>query len=111
MGIWEDLCWGEVEDEYAEQLRYYNTSPDKWNIEGGEDFFHLQSRIISALLRIASENEGKTVAVVTHGGAIRALLSHILGIELLHRQNSILRQIPPFPSDKHETRVKSPWSL
>lgn len=81
MGIWEDLCWGEVEDEYAEQLRYYNTSPDKWNIEGGEDFFHLQSRIISALLRIASENEGKTVAVVTHGGAIRALLSHILGIE------------------------------
>lgn len=81
MGIWEDLCWGEVEDEFPEQLRYYNSSPDKWNIEGGEDFFHLQSRIVAAVLRIAAENEGSVVAIVTHGGAIRALLGHILNVE------------------------------
>ena len=81
MGIWEDLCWGEVEDEYPEQLRYYNISPDKWDIEGGESFSHLQNRIVSAILHIAAENEGRTVAVVTHGGSIRALLGHILNVE------------------------------
>lgn len=81
MGIWEDLCWGEVEDEFPDQLSYYNSSPDKWEIEGGESFFHLQSRIVSAVFRIAAENDGCTVAVVTHGGAIRALLGYILNVQ------------------------------
>jgi probable phosphoglycerate mutase len=80
MGSWEDLCWGEVEKKYPEQLYYYNTSPDKWEIEGGESFYDLRKRIVSAIFEIAKINEEKTVAVVTHGGAIRALLSYILNV-------------------------------
>lgn len=81
MGVWEDLYWGEVEDEYPEQLYYYNTSPEKWQIEGGENYFELQSRIVSAVLRIAAENSGRTIAIFTHGAAIRALLGYILNIQ------------------------------
>jgi probable phosphoglycerate mutase len=80
MGTWADLCWGEVEDKYPQQLLYYNTSPDKWSVEGGESFLALRNRIVSAVLDIAGDHDGKSVAVVTHGGAIRALLSHILRI-------------------------------
>ncbi|NLO47639.1 MAG: GNAT family N-acetyltransferase [Clostridiales bacterium] len=80
MGSWEDLCWGEVEEKYPEQLYYYNTSPDKWEIDGGERFSDLKNRIVSAIFEIAKINDGKTVAVVTHGGAIRALLSYILNV-------------------------------
>lgn len=80
MGEWEDRTWSEIEEEYPEQLYYYNASPDKWDIPGGERFADLQARILGTLLEIAAQNENKAVAVVSHGGAIRALLAYIYGI-------------------------------
>lgn len=80
LGVWEDRTWGEVEDDDAEQIFLYNSSPDKWSISGGEPFADLQERIASAMRQIASDNEGKTVAVFSHGGAIRAFLAYAQGI-------------------------------
>ncbi|MDD6188424.1 MAG: GNAT family N-acetyltransferase [Clostridiales bacterium] len=80
MGVWEDDMWGHIEEDYAEQYRYYNTCPDKWDIPGCEHWDHLCRRISSAMLDIAAMNPGKTVAAVSHGCAIRALMSVILGI-------------------------------
>ena len=80
MGIWEDDMWGRIEEDFAEQYGYYNSCPDKWDIPGCEHWDELCRRISSAMLTIAEENPGKTVAAVTHGCAIRALISVIKGI-------------------------------
>ncbi len=80
LGVWEDKCWGEIEDDDPEQIFLYNASPDRWSIPGGEPFAEVQERIASALRAIAAENEGKTVAAFCHGGAIRAFLAYALGI-------------------------------
>ncbi len=80
MGIWEDDMWGRIEEDFPEQYGYYNGSPDKWDIPGCEHWDALCRRISSAILDIAAMNPGRTVAAVTHGCAIRALVSVIQGI-------------------------------
>ena len=80
MGIWEDMTWGEAEIEYSQQIKYFTYDQEKWSIPGGESYKELQLRIFSALTKIAEDNLGKTVAVATHGTAIRALIAYIKGV-------------------------------
>lgn len=80
MGIWEDMTWGDAEREYTQQIKYFTNDQEKWSISGGESYKALQQRIFSALTEIAKNSCGKTVAVVTHGTAIRALIAYIKGI-------------------------------
>jgi probable phosphoglycerate mutase len=77
MGAWEDITWAEVERDTPDQLEYFNFDPEKWSIEGGEELSHLQKRIKSTVLEIASRHEGQTVAAVSHGTAIRALIAEV----------------------------------
>ncbi|HHU06695.1 MAG TPA: GNAT family N-acetyltransferase [Clostridiales bacterium] len=80
MGIWEDVCWAEVERFMPEQYRFYNTEPHKWCIEGCESFYRLSERIMGAITSLAKKHEGQSIAVVTHGGAIRSMLCNIMGL-------------------------------
>jgi len=77
MGIWEDVCWADVERGMPEQYKNYNSAPHKWDIEGGENFYELSGRITKAVTSLAQKHDGQSIAVVTHGGAIRALLCTI----------------------------------
>ncbi len=80
MGIWEDVTWGDVEHETPELLRLYTKEPYNWSIPKAENFRELTQRIVTAVLDIAKEHEGGSVAIVTHGSAIKALLRYALNI-------------------------------
>lgn len=80
MGVWENEPWGNVGADFPEQLDYFSHTPQLWSVEGSESFESLSVRIRQALLDIAAENEGKTVAVVSHGMAIRTLICGITGL-------------------------------
>lgn len=51
-----------------------------FNLEGAETYEDFRSRIESAFQRITSDDTHKTIAVVWHGGPMRILFRHILGI-------------------------------
>ena len=38
MGVWEGRAWGDVEHEFPEQMRYFNTDPDRWSVPGASRF-------------------------------------------------------------------------
>lgn len=80
MGVWEDLTWGEVERFEPEQLEYFNNDPTLWRVDGHEDYFSLQKRMTGTISDIASKHDGKTVAVVSHGSAIRTFMCGILNV-------------------------------
>jgi probable phosphoglycerate mutase len=65
-----------------EQMEYYNINPLKWHVDGCESISAVQKRIVGAVTRIAERHDGESVAVVTHGVALRALLCYINGIAL-----------------------------
>ncbi len=80
VGRWEGVSWGDAAWHDAQQYRYFSTNPDLWQIEGSESWAHLQNRIHDALLDIAAQHEGQTIAVVAHGTIIRSLMCKLWGV-------------------------------
>ncbi|WP_295628190.1 bifunctional histidine phosphatase family protein/GNAT family N-acetyltransferase [uncultured Intestinimonas sp.] len=82
MGVWEDRTWGEVARTDAEQLRLFNATDARWQVEGGETFQALRERVPAALRQIVRNHPGQTVAVVCHGTAIRNALAVFQGLSI-----------------------------
>lgn len=80
VGVWEDMPWGGIARSYPRELAYFDKDPAKWSVPGGEPFSAFTERIHQAVRSIGEAYDGKTVAIVSHGLAIRALLCRLLGI-------------------------------
>lgn len=79
MGVWEGKPWGQLQHDWPEQMNNFNNSPDKWHVPGGEEFTHVQKRLTGIIKEIAAENEGGTVAIASHGMAIKMFLMGVIG--------------------------------
>ena len=77
LGDWEELPWGEIPSRFPEQHRNWVERPALFQAENGENFHQVSKRMREALEEIISENEGRTVAVVSHSAALRALINSI----------------------------------
>ena len=76
-GIFTGKPWDEVSKVLNPMSleERYSYVPD-----GGESWKTFESRLIKVLNTITSTNPNKTILVVTHGGAIRALMPFLLGV-------------------------------
>lgn len=80
MGEWEDKTWGEVRHLHPEELdRFNNTDPD-WRVEQSENFYCLGERMEAAVRRLVSRHPDQTIALFSHGMAIRQLLGRLRGV-------------------------------
>ena len=99
MGSWEDKPWGNVAYDQPEQMLAFASDPAKWNIEGCENFEHLKARLKGVICELGKKHDGQTIACVSHGMAIRSLISEIKGIpserihEILHGDNTCVAAI------------------
>ena len=82
MGVWEDVTWAEAERLDPEQMRYFNTIDPRFSVEGSETFEQIRERMSRALLNIAENHPGETVAVFAHGTVIRNVLAFFQGIPI-----------------------------
>ena len=82
VGRWEQKTWGEIARTDGEQLVNFNLHPEKWYVEGAETPRQVLDRALAAVRQIVAENEGRTIAVVSHGYAIRLLLAAFQGYTL-----------------------------
>lgn len=80
MGVWEDLTWAEAERMDSVQMAKFNHNEPDFSVPGSETFARLRERMHHAVMKIAASHPGKTVAVFSHGMAIRNLLAHLQGI-------------------------------
>lgn len=80
MGVWEGRAWGDIEHEFPEQMRWFNTDPDRWSVPGCEPIRDVQKRMKRAIEDLAARHDGQTIVLVSHGMAIRAYLCTVLGI-------------------------------
>lgn len=78
-GDWETCAWEDIPRDIFDgwAYDYANLAPPQ-----GETFSQLQQRAIHILEELKLENTGKHILIVTHGGLIRALLAHVLNMEL-----------------------------
>jgi len=80
MGVWENQAWGDITYAHPAEYQAFSNDPDRWQIEGCEPFPAVTRRMVSAVSALAKRHEGQTIALVSHGMAIRSLLSAVLGV-------------------------------
>ncbi len=80
MGDWEDRPWGEVYHFEPAEMARFNASDPTWRAPNGEGYGDVGERTVEALTRIARAHPGQTVAVFSHGTAIRQALAVVKGV-------------------------------
>lgn len=79
VGAWTGKSYDEIERAYPEQWGAWVAGLDVRR-GGGETYAELALRVDEALRRAAHAHAGKRVLVVSHGGAIKAFVSRLLGL-------------------------------
>lgn len=85
-GRWEGLSFAEMSRDYAAKIDRWARLESDFCFPGGEAYADFLQRIQKAAERIARTAASQTepVAVFAHGGVIRALLCHWLGLPAKH---------------------------
>ncbi|RJX24729.1 MAG: histidine phosphatase family protein [Dethiobacter sp.] len=80
-GDWEGLTYGEIMNFSEDEMRRWFDNPFQYSPPGGESLMQVYSRMEQFLtfLPISSENNG-SIVLVSHGGAIRSVLHHYMGL-------------------------------
>lgn len=72
-GAWEFRPFAELVQEYPEAYGLWQHDFGRSACPSGESTVALQKRIVEAVTDLAKKNEGKTIFLFTHGGALRVL--------------------------------------
>lgn len=81
-GAWEGLTYQEIKTRYRDIADSWHAAPGEVQIPGGESFQELTARANSAIMDLVNRHDSATIAVVAHGGTIRAIICALLGIDL-----------------------------
>ena len=78
-GRWETMSFAQIAAADPAAVERWAALPDDFTFPGGESIGAFRGRIAAAAGRIAADPAG-TVIAVTHGGVIRLLICHFLGL-------------------------------
>ncbi len=81
-GAWETHTMAEIGAAHPELLAAWHTNPLHVRLPGGETLAEMQLRVAAALTDIVAAHPDETVAVIGHGGTVRALIVTALGADL-----------------------------
>jgi alpha-ribazole phosphatase len=77
-GDFEGLTYDDIAARYPAIYRQWMEAPTEVQFPHGESFAIMRLRVLRAFEEIRQRHEGRTVAIVTHGGVIRILLAWAL---------------------------------
>lgn len=72
-GEWEEIPFADMPVKYPKECEIWLSDIGNATCPAGESVAEVQKRAGDALLKIAKENDGKTVVVATHATVVRAL--------------------------------------
>ncbi len=81
-GDWQGLCFDELQSRYADGYRVWLENIGQAICPHGETVQELAERIWQEILKIAKDNDGKTVVVVTHATPLRTLICRWKGLPI-----------------------------
>ena len=87
VGLWENRRFSDLEIEFPNTYGVWKSDIGLSYADEGESVAGMQKRVLEAVLEIAKNNDGKTVAIFTHATVIRALFCHAEGKDLSNMKN------------------------
>jgi broad specificity phosphatase PhoE len=83
VGQWEGYTPEELYRRFPDHMAEYRRDPARTVRLGGESYAQLQTRALVALKQLEESHQiGDVIAAISHGGTIRALLCHVIGLDL-----------------------------
>ncbi len=82
LGVFEGLTSEEARERHPEVFRLFKTAGSKYVIDEGESTQQLQDRALEIVSEIRIKHPEERVLLVTHGGFIRVVMKHSLGLSL-----------------------------
>jgi len=81
-GIWEGMSFDEIREKHPLEFEAWAGNPLEFSPMGGETTLEVSARCMEALNSLLNDHRGEPIAVVSHGGIIRIILCHMLGMPL-----------------------------
>lgn len=81
-GEWQGLTPQEVSERWPDLYRMWQQSPDQVAFPGGESLTIVLDRAVAMLDELSQEHPDQTVALFSHEIVCKALMLHMLGMEL-----------------------------
>ena len=82
LGVFEGLTSEEAMKKHPEIFRLFKTAGAKYVIKNGESTHQLLDRAFGFIEEVRLSHPLQRVLLVTHGGVVRVLIKHILGLSL-----------------------------
>jgi len=82
--LWEGLNADGIEKQFPGAFDAWRAQGAEYRIPGGESIRDLAERAIPALREILGAHDGKTIALVAHGGVNRVILADAMGAGFDH---------------------------
>jgi len=79
-GIFHGLDRATMREKYPEEYRQYTGDYAAYVVPGGESLEQLSGRAVTCLEELAARHAGGRLVLVSHGGALSAVIKHVLGI-------------------------------
>lgn len=110
-GDWTGFRWFEIQEKFGVIAYDWLETLDQAGIPNGESALTLLDRVRPCVQRIVDENAHKSVAVVCHGGIVRAVLSLLLEVPLAHMAHfnvdyGSVTMVELQPNKKHALEVE-----
>jgi probable phosphoglycerate mutase len=78
VGDWRGLTREQVRQSHPDGYRRWLKGDAGW--DGGETYDEMHARTVAAVAAIVAGANGTRIAVISHGGAVRALAAHAVGL-------------------------------
>ncbi len=86
-GKWEEQKIEDLERDYSVEYKLWRENVGLARCTGGENMAEVRARALKALVKIAEENEGKTILIGTHAGVLRTLECYFKNIPYEEMKN------------------------
>ena len=85
VGSWSGFTRDECAERFPDAFVRWQGGGTGW--EDGESYEEMGERIVAAIQRLAAQHPDGAILVVSHGGPIRAVHAHTLGVDIAtHRR-------------------------
>ncbi|MEC8980501.1 MAG: histidine phosphatase family protein [SAR324 cluster bacterium] len=82
LGVFEGLTSTEAKERHPEIYRLFKTAGANYVIDEGESTQQLLERALEFIEEIRLRHPQERVVMVTHGGVVRVLMKHVLGLSI-----------------------------
>jgi broad specificity phosphatase PhoE len=81
-GDWTGLTFEDL--QRRPEWDYFNRNRASATIPGGESLIQVQQRMLRKAEEVRQHHKGETIAFISHGDPIKALIAHYIGMDLGH---------------------------